>query len=191
MDQKAVRKTDRRTLSTRMVIKEALIDLMKEKPFPQITVKELCSRAEINRGTLYIHYLDLYDVLDDIENELVDRVREDLKTINIFDEGLSLQMEGFLDMMARDNLSTLLLVKQAEHSRLLEKMVAIVKESVLPEMQERLGLSQELADCLFTFLFSGTVAVNRELAKKEAYGWTEPQALLHRFTSGGIQAITR
>ena len=32
---------------------------------------ELCKRAELNRGTFYLHYLDLNDVLDDIFTELL------------------------------------------------------------------------------------------------------------------------
>lgn len=189
MDQKPARKMDRRTQYTRMVIKEALIALMREKPFPRITVKELCTNAEINRGTLYLHYLDLPDVLDDIENEIVASVADELRKINLFDDQLRPRMESFLNMLAGQELAELLLVKQAEYSHLLEKMVAIVKENVLPEMQEQLGLTHELADCLFTFLFGGTVAVNRELAKQKRFGWTAPQELLHRFTVGGVKAI--
>ena len=190
MENKTARKTDRRTLYTRMVIKEALISLMREKPFPQITVKELCARAEINRGTLYLHYLDLPDVLDSIENEIVDSVRDKLKTINLFDESLSLQMQAFLNLMAEQELSVLLLAKQESHSHLLEKIIAVAKENVRPEMQERLGLSEDLADCLFTFLTAGSIAATRESVEKGDFSWTELQALLHKFTVGGMQAIS-
>ena len=36
-------------------------DLVKEKPFHSITLKEVCERAEINRSTFYKHYKDTYD----------------------------------------------------------------------------------------------------------------------------------
>lgn len=185
----SVRKTDRRTLYTKRVIKEALIELMGHKPFPKITVKELCAAAEINRGTLYLHYLDLADVLDEIENEVLAAAREDLEQIDLFDDGLSLQMEGFLTILSRQELASLLLVQQAQYSHLLEKMVQIVRQNVLPAFKTRLGLTDALANSLFTFLFHGCLAMNRELAKTNDYGWTEQQALMHRFTAAGLKAI--
>ena len=45
------RKTDRRTLYTRNVIKDALLEALAEKPFEQITVTDVCRRAEITRAT--------------------------------------------------------------------------------------------------------------------------------------------
>lgn len=184
-----VRKTDRRTLYTKRVIKEALIDLMRSKPFPKITVKELCAAAEINRGTLYLHYLDIADVLDDIENEILDATKDDLARVNLFDDSLSLQMESFLTILAQQELVELLLVHQAAHTHLLDKMVLIVKQNALPTFRSQLGLSDALANCLFCYLFHGCLGMNRELAKNNTYGWTEAQALMHLFTTGGLNAI--
>lgn len=185
------RKTDRRTLYTKRVIKEALIDLMHSKPFSKITVKELCAAAEINRGTLYLHYLDLADVLDDIENEVLESTKDDLAQINLFDDKLSLQMEGFLTILSQQDLVELLLVQQSEFTHLLDKMVDIVKRNVLPTFKSQLGLTDDLANCLFCYLFHGCLAMNRELAKNNTYGWTEAQALMHLFTTGGLNAIKK
>ena len=52
MEEKNLRKTDRRTMYTRMVIKDALLELLRETDFAEITVAGLCREAEINRGTL-------------------------------------------------------------------------------------------------------------------------------------------
>ena len=43
--------------------------LLRIKPYSKITVTELCRLADINRGTFYIHYFDVDDVLDDIVTE--------------------------------------------------------------------------------------------------------------------------
>lgn len=58
------RKTDRRTIYTRNVIKDALLEAMKEKAFEQITVTDVCRRAEVTRATYYLHYQSLNQVLD-------------------------------------------------------------------------------------------------------------------------------
>lgn len=55
------------TLKTKKKIKDALTDLIFEKGFNSITVKDIASRAKINRGTFYLHYTDKYDLLESLE----------------------------------------------------------------------------------------------------------------------------
>ena len=59
-------RTDRRTRYTRQAIKEILLEELKNKPYSKITVTEICKKAEMNRGTFYLHYYDIDDVLNDI-----------------------------------------------------------------------------------------------------------------------------
>lgn len=42
---------------------EAFLELLGEKDFPYITVKEICSRAGVNRSTFYLHYETIEDLL--------------------------------------------------------------------------------------------------------------------------------
>ena len=69
-------KQDRRTRYTRQTIKETFLELLKQKNFTKITVTELCKISEINRGTFYLHYYDIHDVLEDILNDIA----QDMKT---------------------------------------------------------------------------------------------------------------
>ena len=46
--------------------------LMSEKSVKDISVRELAAIADINRGTFYIHYKDVYDLLSSLEDELAD-----------------------------------------------------------------------------------------------------------------------
>ena len=64
------RKQDRRTRYTRQTIKDTFLELLKQKSFTKITVTEVCKNAEINRGTFYLHYYDIHDVLSDILNDM-------------------------------------------------------------------------------------------------------------------------
>ena len=63
--------TDRRAQKTRKALTNALAELLTEKQLHKITVQEICDKAELNRGTLYRHYLDVYDLYDKIENETI------------------------------------------------------------------------------------------------------------------------
>ncbi|MUG65220.1 TetR family transcriptional regulator [Paenibacillus campinasensis] len=55
---------DRRIAKTRQSIFEAFIELMGEKSFEKITINEIAERANVNRGTVYLHFTDKYNLLD-------------------------------------------------------------------------------------------------------------------------------
>ena len=55
--------------------KNALVDLMLEKAVGKISVKELTQKADVNRSTFYLHYLDIYDMLEQMENEFVETIQ--------------------------------------------------------------------------------------------------------------------
>ena len=74
-------KNNRRTQMTRLLLKTALTELMQEKPFSQITIKDICERADLNRTTFYLHYNDQLDLLADVENEVYEKTLEYLKNI--------------------------------------------------------------------------------------------------------------
>lgn len=66
------KKTDRRILRTRKMLLDGLMDLLQDKDIKDISVKELADYVNINRCTFYLHYKDVYDMLEKIEMELVD-----------------------------------------------------------------------------------------------------------------------
>lgn len=72
---------DHRTRVTKLLIRRALTELMREKPIQNITVKELCDVAQINRGTFYTHYTDIYDLLEQIEQEMFAAVEKALEPL--------------------------------------------------------------------------------------------------------------
>lgn len=57
-------KVDRRILKTQESLKNAVIELMSEKKFDEITIRDIADTANVNRGTIYLHYQDKYDLLD-------------------------------------------------------------------------------------------------------------------------------
>ena len=61
---------DRRVRKTRRQLRECLITLLKEKKVQDITVRELTDMADLNRGTFYLHYKDVFDLLEKTEAEL-------------------------------------------------------------------------------------------------------------------------
>ncbi|UEX89999.1 TetR/AcrR family transcriptional regulator [Staphylococcus ratti] len=71
---------DRRVRKTQAAIKTALITLLKTKEFEQITIQHIADEADINRATFYQHYLDKYDLLDKIEDEVLLRLQQNFQS---------------------------------------------------------------------------------------------------------------
>lgn len=63
-------KNDRRVRKSKESLKNGLIELMKEKPVNNITVKELVHVADLNRSTFYNYYYDIPDMLEKLEAEI-------------------------------------------------------------------------------------------------------------------------
>lgn len=77
-----VNDNDSRVKRTKKLIRKGLAELAKEKSINKITVKELTDLIEINRGTFYLHYKDIFDLVESIENSLYDEFNEIIKTVN-------------------------------------------------------------------------------------------------------------
>ncbi len=75
-------KNNQRTRLSKLLFKNAIIDLLKEKgDIHKISVRELCQKAELNRSTFYAHYNEPKDLLEELENELLNSTEEHLKKI--------------------------------------------------------------------------------------------------------------
>lgn len=68
--------TDRRIRKTTSALKHSLTELMQRKKLKDISVKELTELADVNRGTFYLHYTDVFDLLERSEDELIDQLRD-------------------------------------------------------------------------------------------------------------------
>ncbi|MGE7882857.1 TetR/AcrR family transcriptional regulator [Bacillus sp. NPDC094077] len=64
-------KMDSRVIRTKESIRDALVELIEEKGLEVLTVKDITTRAKINRGTFYAHYQDKYDLIDKCEEEFM------------------------------------------------------------------------------------------------------------------------
>ena len=67
---------NQRVRLSKMLLKNALIKLLKEKPLEKITIYELCAEAQLNRVTFYKYYGSQYDLLTDIENDCFRKLEE-------------------------------------------------------------------------------------------------------------------
>ena len=85
-------KIDRRITKTKAEINKMFLELLQEKEFEEITVTELAERANIARKTFYLHYEDIYDLLDSV----IEIHISELKKTSSSNRGISGQEADFL-----------------------------------------------------------------------------------------------
>ena len=69
-------------IRSRKLLREALISLLSKKQISDISVTEIVELAGINRGTFYNHYNNPLDILDEIREELTEKLSLVLSTIS-------------------------------------------------------------------------------------------------------------
>lgn len=71
---------DRRVRKTKNAIKQAFIKLLAEKELERITIQDITTLADVNRGTFYLHYEDKYILLSDLEDEILASLADEIGT---------------------------------------------------------------------------------------------------------------
>ena len=66
----------RRSKMTRRLMKDALMELMEDRPLASVSITELCNRADVNRSTFYSYYSDLLQLLKEIEDDIIGQLPE-------------------------------------------------------------------------------------------------------------------
>ncbi len=67
---------DRRVRKTKKQLRSALTQLLLEKDISRVTVRDVADLADVNRGTFYAHYSDVYDLLHQLEDDLLRHLDE-------------------------------------------------------------------------------------------------------------------
>lgn len=70
------------TEQTKEKIQRSFLQLLQEKHFINITVRDITTHAKINRGTFYLHYQDKYDLLTQIEDCLLKGLETHLQQLD-------------------------------------------------------------------------------------------------------------
>ncbi|WP_312094602.1 TetR/AcrR family transcriptional regulator [Aminipila sp.] len=137
MESKQVQETKRK-------IKNAYLELYRKKRIEQISIKEITERAELNRGTFYVYFADIYDLRDKIEEEAMEEIRKHalpvIKTLmlnkklntEILPKEFFLKEQAILELFFGD---------RAE-AKTVNKLKKIMQEAVM----EILGLREGIAD---------------------------------------------
>ena len=151
-------KTDARVRYTRRVIKESLLRLLEDRPVNRITVKEVCEAAQINRATFYAHFTDCFDVLNQMENDLLADFERSLSFASVVDVGD--MIERIYAMIDQNAEVFRVLIFQNKDSSLTAKMIAMAQDKTIVCWKEQLTRATESdREMLFTCLSNGLLNV--------------------------------
>ena len=146
-------KGNRRTLYTKKIIKESLIELLQTNDIHQITVTNICKKADINRGTFYTYYKDAFDLLQSIEDELFDQILRYLNETPAEDYTDSLLIK-VLELIAENkDLCKILLCKQRD-GRIIDRILYIASKANLEPLFDK---SNEFDESHFDYLIRYSV----------------------------------
>lgn len=81
----AEKKEYRSAIRSRRFIRNAFMELLREKTFDKITVTDIVNRADINRSTFYAHYSDVKSLVEEIQKEVIERSIALVKGINFLE----------------------------------------------------------------------------------------------------------
>ena len=76
-------KLDRRVVKTKRAIRNAFAELLSTKDINEITVKDIADLADINRKTFYCYYAGVFQVVDEIENEIVQTFMDAIRDVDL------------------------------------------------------------------------------------------------------------
>ena len=146
---------DKRTARTKQVLSDAMFELLKNKKVCEITVNELCAKANINRGTFYKYYNNVQDVLTKTQDELYGKYEKLFSEVNALTNPDIFVYECLKLLKENSSLSRLLLAAQ-EYDFIL-KIHYMEYDSTIAYWKKQFDINdEELLDRIFTFITYGT-----------------------------------
>ncbi len=149
MGAKTPKTSDRRIARTRRALLEAMVALIHERGWEELSVQDVCDRADVGRSTFYLHYADKEDLL----RGAFDDLRRALRT-QLASPGDAARPLGFTAAMIRhayenERLFRAVVGKRGGHAvqrRFREVVLGLVKEDLSP-----LGLVPQRRDAFAAF----------------------------------------
>ncbi len=113
---------DLRIKFSRKVIKDALIELLKTNELRDITVKEVCELAQVNRGTFYNHFENIEQAYEALQNDFYQNIVERLETKDIFSVDGSFFVE-LMEFVVQNKIIVKTIIKEFTTSKLLKNLI--------------------------------------------------------------------
>jgi len=189
------KKTDRRVIYTKSVIKDSLLEEMKSKPFADVGITHICKRADISRSTFYLHYGNLIDVLEEI-------IDDALKNGPPFYEHVMRVVGGDCERCAkeyddnpicmtiqRDWKYRILFNDNTASAIVLDKIYKMYKDGYIKDLVERVGISEKNAEVIFHFQMNGCISAAMRMNCDSIEEWMVYRKTIDTMLGGGLKEL--
>ena len=155
------KKTDRRSIKTKKAIRNAFAQLLSRKPLDEITVKDIAATADINRKTVYNSYSGVYQIIDEIENQMISSLdllvsdvdfKEAMQNPRILFEKMTTVLYDDLDFYGH-------LLKIDRNVSLVSKITGLLKEKVKSAFSSQIEVDSGKLDVMVDYAISGMIGV--------------------------------
>ncbi len=183
---------DRRVLKTKRAIRNAFAKLMVEKDINDITIMELAETADINRKTFYNYYSGVYQVVEDIEHDILSSYAELLGGVEFreyMDAPVSL-FNRFSQLINMDPEFFGYLLTMNGNISLITRIMRLLKEKTCEVMVAQLEVEAYKADIMIDFVLSGMLSVYQHwFSSDRSVPAEEVSQIISTMSFGGINGV--
>ena len=174
-------KVDRRVRKTKAQLRAGLARLMQKKSIKEITVKELVDEVDINRSTFYLHYSDIYQMLESIENELMDEIAQVIEEhpLDLVQNGSSYPMiEHIFTILDNNKDICIALLGKNGDMAFVSRIEKLIADTVLHRLSIRLPKDNRDIEYAYAFCLNGCVGMIKTWLSSENQESTQHMAEL-------------
>ena len=154
----ANRKSDLRVIKTKRAIRTAFAELLSEKAMDDITVTDIAARAMINRKTFYNNYRGVYELVDELENDIVRTFDTAMQEIDFVENPYAVFVK-LTDIINRDMDFYGALLRSSRNAGLVHKIKMTLQTKTQERFARRIDLPPERLAVMVDYAVSGMVAV--------------------------------
>lgn len=159
---------DRRVRKTKNAIKQAFIKLLAEKELERITIQDITTLADVNRGTFYLHYEDKYILLSDIEDEILAGLADETGTYKLGMQDSTLEdfakifsekiLKNIILHIQKDIDFYLVIFKLDRKSHLEEKISELMYANIAKNLGNKQNISGIPIDYFHSYVSGATIS---------------------------------
>lgn len=186
-------KVDRRVERTHNAIISAFKEMIIEKEFKQITIKELAERANINRKTFYLHYESMEEILFDMTVEISDNIFESLSNQGFFTtESYDINiLVNCLEALLNENYELTKKIISASSYRFFSRNIKdLIKDSFIRKVRKKVKLSEYTMNIVGDYIASGIAKLLKDWFEDNGNLTSKDIArLASALVFGGVKAV--
>lgn len=163
------KRENQRVMLSKRLIKESLTRLLITESIHKISIRTLCEEAGINRSTFYKYYGSQYDVLAEMEDDLIGSVRDTLDDGDSSAASTGKKMEAICSYFERNMAQVRVLVGNNVDPDFPGKLFALpqIRQMILERLGDR--YDQEDQDYVYTFLINGCYRLIQEWISRDSH----------------------